>query len=126
MHTLFDFVSRVNAIQYGLALLFIFGFIVFTEIFKARPFAALKESASDDVQHLKNQDKQKTVQFLKNAAMAPLYLAYYIAAVPVLFIQGMAEPIGRGIGSVGWSPVRAYFAGRRKAKRAKGDPGKGN
>jgi hypothetical protein len=40
----------------------------------------------------------------------------------------MAEPLGRGLGSMttaGWSPVRAYFTGSRKSKKAKvNDSGK--
>lgn len=131
MHTLYDFVSNVNAVQYGLSLLFVLGFIIFTEILKARPFEGLRESAADDVRFIKAQEKEKTLKLIKNIAVAPLYLMYYLAAVPFLFVQGMAEPLGRGIGAVtsgGWSPVRAYFAGRKNAKKAKkaktDDPGK--
>ena len=124
MHTLFDFVSNVNAIQYGLALLFVLGFIIFTEILKARPFQELVQSAAEDVKFIKAQGKEKNMQLIKNAASAPLYLVSYLVAVPFLFVQGMAEPIGRGLGSVttvGWSPVRAYFTGRRKSKKTKGN-----
>jgi len=128
MHTLFDFVSNVNATQYGLALLFVLGFIIFTEVLKARPFKELVESAAEDVRFIKALEKEKKLQLIKNIASAPLYLMYYLAAVPFLFVMGMAEPLGRGFGAVtsgGWSPVRAYFAGRKKAKKAKkNDPGK--
>lgn len=128
MHTLFDFVTKVNALQYGLALLFILGFIIFTELFKARPFEALRKSAADDAGYIKAQGKERNVQLIKNIAMAPVYALVYLAAVPVLFVQGMAEPLGKGVGAVtsaGWSPVRAYFTGRKKAKKATGSgPGK--
>jgi hypothetical protein len=128
MHTLFDFVSNVNAVQYGLALLFVLGFIIFTEILKARPFEEFVQSAAEDVKFIKAQGKEKNTQLVKNIASAPLYLVSYIVAVPFLFIQGIAEPLSRGFGSLttaGWSPVRAYFTGRRKSKKAKGNgPGK--
>ena len=128
MHTLFDFVSNVNATQYGLALLFVLGFIIFTEVLKPRPFKELVQSAAEDVRFIKTQGKERNTQLIKNIASAPLYLVTYLVAVPFLFFQGMAEPLGRGLGSLTtaqWSPVRAYFIGRRKSKKAKNnDPGK--
>jgi len=122
MHTLFDFISNVNATQYALALLSVLGFIIFFEILKPRPFEGLLESAADDARFIKAQGKERTVRLVKNLALAPAYLILYLIAVPVLFIQGITIPLGRGIAGVtsaGWSPVRAYFTGRRKAKKAK-------
>jgi hypothetical protein len=124
MHTLFDFISNVNAVQYGIALLSIAGFVIFSEALKANPFKGLRETVAEDVRFIKAQDKGTRIQMAKNVAMAPLYFLTYLASVPVLFVQGMTEPIGRGIGAMttgGWSPVRAYFAGRRKTKKSKGD-----
>ncbi len=123
MHTLFDFISNVNAVQYGIALLSIVGFILFSEVLKANPFEGLRESVAEDVRFIKTQDKGTRLQLIKNVAMAPFYFLSYLVSVPVLFVQGMAEPIGRGFGAVttgGWSPVRAYFAGRRKTNKSKG------
>jgi hypothetical protein len=124
MHTLFDFISNVNAVQYGIALLSIAGFVIFSEALKANPFKGLRETVAEDVRFIKAQDKGTRLQMVKNVAMAPFYFLSYLASVPVLFVQGMTEPIGRGIGAMttgGWSPVRAYFAGRRKTKKSKGD-----
>ncbi len=128
MHTLFDFISNVNAVQYVIALLSVIGFIIFSEVLKANPFKGLRESVAEDVRFIKTQDRVTRIQFAKNVASAPFYFLSYLAALPVLFVQGMAEPIGRGIGVMttgGWSPVRAYFAGRRKVKKAK-EQGPGN
>ena len=122
MHTLFDFISQVNGVQYIIALLSIPGFIIFSEILKTRPFAGLQESVAEDVRFIKEQDKAERRQLVRNAVMAPVYFITYLASVPVLFVQGMAEPVGRRIGamtSVGWSPVRAYFTGRSKPKKSK-------
>jgi hypothetical protein len=125
MHTLFDFISDVNAVQYGIALLSVIGFVLLSEVLKARPFEGLKESVKDDILFLKTQDKVTRLQLVKNAAMAPFYFLTYLVSLPLLFVQGISEPLGRGIGAVTWSPVRAYFAGRGKTKRAKkGDPDK--
>jgi hypothetical protein len=120
MHTLFDFVTKVNGAQFLLSLLFILGFIVLAELFKTRPFAGVRERAADDVRFLKAQGNADRKQLFKNMAMAPVYFLRYLVSVPVLFVQGMAEPLGRGVATAGWSPVRAYFAGRKNMK-AKGN-----
>lgn len=120
MHTLFDFVSSVNAVQYGLSLLFIVGFILFSEILKPRPFDGLVEAIVEDVKFIRHGGKMRPL--MKKVAMAPVYLLVYLTSLPLLFLQGIAVLSGRGIASVtsaGWSPVRAYFAGRKKVKKGK-------
>jgi hypothetical protein len=122
MHTLFDFISDVYAVQYGLALLSIVGFIIFCEILKPRPFEGLVKAAAEDFRFMRAQGRVRSLQLAKNVAMAPLYAIFYLVSVPVLFVQGIAEPLGRMISastSAGWSPVRAYFAGRKRTKKAK-------
>ena len=120
MHTLFDFISSVNAVQYGLSLLFILGYIIFNEILKPRPFEGLVESVVEDVRFIRTGGKMRPL--MKKVAVAPVYLAVYLASLPLLFLQGIAVLSGRGIASLtsaGWSPVRAYFTGRKKAKKGK-------
>ncbi len=120
MHTLFDFISSVNAVQYGLSLLFILGYIIFNEILKPRPFEGLVESVVEDVRFIRTGGKMRPL--MKKVAVAPVYLAVYLASLPLLFLQGLAVLSGRGIASLtsaGWSPVRAYFTGRKKVKKGK-------
>ena len=120
MHTLFDFISSVNAVQYGLSLLFILGFIIFNEILKPRPFDGLVEAIVEDVKFIRNGGKMRPL--MKKVAVAPVYTVIYLASLPLLFLQGMAVLSGRGIASLtsaGWSPVRAYFTGRKKVKKGK-------
>jgi hypothetical protein len=131
MHTLFDFISDVSAMQYALALLFVLGFIIFYEILKPRPFEGLLKSAAEDIRFIRTQEKKNIVQFIKKIALAPVYalfylvavpIMFYIAAVPILFVRGMSISLGRmftAVASAEWSPVRAYFTGHRKAKKAK-------
>jgi len=124
MHTLFDFVTKVNGMQYLLSILFIAGLIVLFEVMKPQPFKKLAASVAEDAQFIKSQGKENNVQLLKNLAMSPVYILFYLVSVPVLFVKGMAEPVG-AVTSAGWSPVRAYFTGSKKAKKAKGnDTGK--
>jgi hypothetical protein len=120
MHTLFESVSSVNKVQYGLALLFVFGFVIMNEIIKPRPFQGFLKSAADDVGFVKAQGKEKLVRLVRNTAMAPVYVLLYLSAVPFLFFRSLAASLGEAT-SLGWSPVRAYFTGRRKAKKGEGD-----
>jgi hypothetical protein len=125
MHTLFDFISNVNAMQYALAILFILGFIVFCEVLKPRPFEGLLKSAADDLRFIRTQQKGKVVQLIKNTALAPVYVLIYLAAVPVLFYLAVVPVLfGKtfaAVSSTEWSPVRAYFTGRKRAKKVRGD-----
>lgn len=120
MHTLFDFISSVNAVQYGLSLLFIAGFILFNEILKPRPFDGLVESIVEDVRFIRTGGRMGPL--MKKVAVAPVYTLVYLASLPLLFLQGLTVLSGQGIASLtsaGWSPVRAYFAGRKKVKKGK-------
>ncbi len=120
MHTLFDFISSVNAVQYGLSLLFIVGFILFNEILKPRPFEGLVEAIVEDVKFIRHGGRMRPL--MKKVAVAPVYIGIYLASLPLLFLQGIAVLSGRGIASLtsaGWSPVRAYFAGRKKVKKSR-------
>ncbi len=116
MHTLFDFISSVNGIQYGLALLFMLGFVIFSEILKPRPFEGLVKSMIDDIGFIRAGGKLQVLGLIKAVALAPLYALFYLAAVPLLFVHGIAGLLGKVIvatTAVGWSPARAYFASRR-------------
>ena len=121
MHTLFDFVTSTNAAEYGLMLLFILGFIIFLQIMSPRPFKGALEMAADDVKFLRSQNRVRLLRLARNAALAPAYFMFYLAALPFLFVQGLAAPLA----SAEWSPVRAYFTGRKaRGKKPDEDPGK--
>lgn len=123
MHTLFDFISSVNGIQYALALVFMFGFIIFSELLKPKPFEGLVKAAAEDIGFIRAQGKGRALGLIKATAMAPLYALFYVAAVPVLFLHGIAMLFGKIIvatTAVGWSPVHAYFARSGKGKKARG------
>ncbi len=123
MHTLYDFVSETNGIQYLLAVLSIVGFIIFIEIFKPKPFKGLSRMIDDDVVFVKEQGKSSNLQFIKNTLTGGAYAALYVAAIPLLFMHGVAVLMSRlftSVSYIGWSPVRAYFTGRNKAKKSAG------
>lgn len=119
MHTLFDFITRTDAAEYALMLLFIFGFIVFLQIMKPGPFKRLRELAAGEMRFLKSQDRNRVFRFARNAALAPAYFAFYLISLPFLFTLGLTEPLA----TAQWSPVRAYFTGKKAHKSA--NKGKG-
>ncbi len=120
MHTLFDFITNVDAAQYGFSLLSIAGFIVFYQILKPKPFEGLLESAAEDARFIKAQERGNVLQIFRNIAMAPLYLMIYLVSLPFLFILGSVAPRAT-VMSGEWSPVRAYFMGSRKSRKSRGD-----
>ncbi len=121
MHTLFDFISSVNGIQYALALFFMIGFVIFCEILKPRPFEGLVRSAAEDIGFIRAGGKVKAARLIKAIILGPIYVLFYAAAVPLLFIHGIADLLGKVIvatTSFGWSPARAYFSSRRKSRKS--------
>jgi len=121
MHTLYDFICQVNGIQYLLAILFIAGFIIFFEIFKPKPFMGLSRMINEDVSFVKEQGKSHNLQVVKNALTGSAYAMLYVVALPLLFMHGIAVLMSKLFTSVtyiGWSPVQAYFTGRRRAKKS--------
>ncbi|MBF0505952.1 MAG: hypothetical protein HQL09_03860 [Nitrospirae bacterium] len=119
MHTLFDFITNVNAAQYGFSLFSILGFIVFYHILKPKPFKGLLESAADEARFIRTQDRGYILQIVRNIAMAPVYLMIYLVSLPLLFILGAVAPRAT-VMSGEWSPVRAYFMGSRKSRKSRG------
>ncbi len=120
MQTLFDYISTVNGIQYILMLAFIVGFILFLELLKPKPFAGLMKIAADDLVFVRKLSPEMRFRSIKRLCTAPIYGLLYIAAIPILFVHGVAVIFSRVIAAltwVSWSPVRAYFRGARKTKR---------
>lgn len=117
MHTLFDFITNVNAAQYAIALLFMFGFVIFSEILKPRPFEGFARAVSEDIGFIKEGGREKIYSLIRAIVLAPLYAVIYIAAVPILFVHGIAVLFSKVLiatTAIGWSPARAYFASKKK------------
>ncbi len=121
MHTLFDFITHTNGMEYVLALLFIGGFIVFLELFRPQPFVRLVAAAREDYHHIKAQGKVGNLQFVKKVVTGGFLAVMYLASLPFLFMRGIGQAVAGFAGTLaqpGWSPVRAYFTGRRKGKKS--------
>ena len=126
MNTLFDFLTHVKSIEYGIAIMSIAGYIFYWEILKPRPFRTLKNSVEDDMAFIKKRGYKTTLKSIGNLAAAPFIGLAYLAALPFAFVAGLFRETVSGTlnlvragTSFEWSPVRAYFSGRRKGKKGK-------
>jgi hypothetical protein len=125
MNTLFDYITHVNGLTYILALASIAGFVVFLELFKSKPFAEILESAREDYRFIKELGAKGHKNFMKKAIKAPFIAMAYLISIPFLFMRGLGQAAGEIASTVaqpGWSPVRAYFTGKSKGKKASEQP----
>jgi hypothetical protein len=124
MHTLFDYITYVKAIEYLIAVSAIAGFILVWELLKPRPFKAVIAHGREDLEHIKKTGYGTTFKALGKVAAAPVIGLVYIVALPFMFVfmLGIAALSGvtRALGisaSFGWRPQEAYLAGRKKDKK---------
>jgi hypothetical protein len=124
MHTLFDYITHVKAIEYIIAVSAIAGFILVWELLKPRPFKAVIAHGKEDLDHIKQNGYGNTFKALGKVAAAPVIGLVYIVALPFMFVfmLGIAALSGvtRALGisaSFGWRPQEAYLAGRKKDKK---------
>ncbi len=120
MHTLFDFISHVNGMQYVIALCSVAGFALFVELLSPRPFLGLISAIAEDIRHIKAEGSVKIYALARNGAVALGCAAMYAASLPILFASGMLANLGEtfeAVNPTGWNPVRAYFVKRRKTTK---------
>jgi len=120
MNTQFDFVSSVNGVMFLLSLAFIGGYIVLNELMRPEPFRAFVRALRSDWQEIRAEGFGRLMEIAKGVVSAPVYVAMYVVSVPVLFVVGLVMPIGKAVSvatSFGWSPVRAYFRGKKALKK---------
>ena len=119
MHqTLFDYMTGSGGLQYLMALAFIAGFLVLWEVLmSARPFKAILSSVAEDLRFTRGLGGAGLVSIARKCAVGAALFALYLAALPFVVAQAVGASALRGVSSgvsFGWSPVRAYFTGRRK------------
>lgn len=120
MNTLFDYVSSVNGIMYLIALGSIAGFAIMWEVFNPKPFSRLASNIAEDLRLIASMPSAEVFAMGKKLVLAPMYFMMYLASMPFLFAMGILAPIGSrvaGMGGFEWNPVRAYFRGKKKAKK---------
>lgn len=124
MNTLFDFLTHVKSVEYVIALLSIVGYMLFWEVLKPRPFRTLKSSVSDDVAYVRERGYKKMLKSIGSLMAAPFVGVAYVVMLPFAFMAGLLREAANGTmnlvragTSFEWSPVRAYFSGRKKTKK---------
>ena len=135
MYSLVDFITHVKGIEYILSILFIAGFLLFWEIMKPRPFATMVAMGKDDLEHLKRTGYRPTMKNIGKIAAAPFIGLIYVVMLPFgfffmvfleavsLFLKGSAALLKRtGMDvSFEWSPMEAYFTGKKSGKAETND-----
>ncbi|MEJ2182388.1 MAG: hypothetical protein P8Y66_02565 [Nitrospirota bacterium] len=128
MNTLFDFLTHVKAVEYILAISAIAGFILLWELLKPRPFQGLAQATREDAQYIRSTGYRETMRSVGRMVSAPFIGLLYVTLLPLTFVAAIAIAVVNGLGrllgagsSYGWSPVEAYFTGRKKnAREGKG------
>jgi hypothetical protein len=127
MYTLFDFMTHVKGIEYLVSVASIAGFMVFWEVLKPKPFATVVSTGKEDLAHI--QQTGGIMKYAGKIAAAPFIGLLYVAMLPIGFfflvlsevvnlaVKGVSTLMGRDL-SFTWSPVEAYFTGRKRKQAA--------
>ena len=126
MHTLFDFMTHIKGIEYILALMFIAGYILFSEVLKPKPFATLKSTGRDDLEYARKVGSRGIMKTIGKIAAAPFIGIAYVVMLPFAFVAALGTEVGGRVMSLagssahfGWRPVASYLTGKKTRKQDK-------
>lgn len=126
MHTLFDFMTHIKGIEYILALMFIAGYILFSEVLKPKPFATVKSTGKDDLEYARKVGYRGIMKTIGKIAAAPFIGIAYIVMLPFAFVAALGTEVGGRVMSLagssahfGWRPVASYLTGKKHKKEDK-------
>jgi len=126
MNTLFDFMTHIKGVEYILALLFIAGYILYSEVLKPRPFKTMIDTGKDDIEHIRKTGFRSTLKVVGKIAAAPFIGIAYVVMLPFAFFAALGSAAMSGVMNLvgrtavfGWRPTEAYFTGKKKKKEEK-------
>ena len=126
MHTLFDFMTHIKGVEYILALMFIAGYILFSEVLKPKPFATLKSTGRDDLEYARKVGSRGIMKTIGKIAAAPFIGIAYVVMLPFAFVAALGTEVGGRVMSLagrsadfGWRPVASYLTGKKHKKESK-------
>ena len=126
MHTLFDFMTHIKGVEYILALLFIAGYILFSEVLKPKPFATLKSTGKDDLEYARKVGSRGIMKTIGKIAAAPFIGIAYVVMLPFAFVAALGAEVGSRVMSLagssahfGWRPMESYLTGKKTKKEDK-------
>ena len=88
MYTLFDFITHIKGMEYIISLIFIAGYILFTESLKLTPFEGLIKGFRKNMEFVPKVGSKNSFKTLSRVIAAPLIGLTYIIAIPFLFVFG--------------------------------------
>ena len=126
MYTLYDFMTHIKGVEYILALLFIAGYILYSEVLKPKPFKTMIDTGKDDLDHMKKTGYRNTLKVMGKIAAAPFIGIAYVVMLPFAFIAALGSAATGGVMTFfgktavfGWRPTEAYLTGKKKKKEEK-------
>jgi len=126
MHTLFDFMTHIKGVEYILALMFIAGYILFSEVLKPKPFATVKSTGKDDLEYARKVGYRGIMKNIGKIAAAPFIGIAYVVMLPFAFVAALGTEVGGRVMSLagstahfGWRPVASYLTGKKHKKESK-------
>lgn len=90
MHTLFDFITHIKAVEYILSIMFIVVFLLYWEILKVRPFKTLTNTTGKDLAYIRESGKQ---HFVEKIATALFLTLTYAVSLPFVFAYAVLSAI---------------------------------
>jgi len=113
-------------VEYILALLFIAGYILYSEVLKPKPFKTMIDTGKDDLEHIKKTGFRNTLKVIGKIAAAPFIGIAYVVMLPFAFVAALGSAAMNGVMNLvgktavfGWRPTEAYFTGKKKKKEEK-------
>lgn len=126
MHTLFDFMTHIKGVEYILALTFIAGYILFSEVLKPKPFATVKSTGKDDLEYARKVGSRGIMKTIGKIAAAPFIGIAYVVMLPFAFVAALGTEVGGRVMSLagrstafGWRPMESYLTGKKTKKEDK-------
>ena len=126
MYTLYDFMTHVKGIEYLLALMFIAGYILFSEVLKPKPFATVKSTGKDDLEYARTVGYRGIMKTIGKIAAAPFIGIAYVVMLPFAFVAALGTEVGGRVMSLagrstgfGWRPMESYLTGKKTKKEDK-------
>ena len=126
MYTLFDFMTHIKNVEYLLALMFIAGYILFSEVLKPKPFATVKSNGRDDLEYARKVGYRGIFKTVGKIAAAPFIGIAYVVMLPFAFVAALGTEVGGRVMSLAgrsadfaWRPTAAYLTGKKTKKDSK-------
>jgi len=118
--------THIKGVEYILALLFIAGYILYSEVLKPKPFKTMIDTGKDDLEHIKKTGFRNTLKVIGKIAAAPFIGIAYVVMLPFAFVAALGSAAMNGVMNLvgktavfGWRPTEAYFTGKKKKKEEK-------